>query len=385
MPVPAHFHARYSRRGAHLSLSDLQPRRALGAGRRRVPRRCFKPLDRERMAAAAQLLVGEHDFSAFRSVGVPGANRRSARLSRPYGRARWRVGHDRGHRQCLPASHGAQHRRAADRRGQGRHAARMGARGARKRATAPWVRRRRRRGPVPVAGGLPGRVRAAVEHGGDIAARSAIIPGLWIVGSSRCPGSRKSCLRGSRPSAARARFRKACGSSARPAMRCCIAPSSSAISTSARSAAITCASAARERLERFLDESTEQLEIGAQISPEDPLKFRDSKRYKDRLAQAQKATGETRCADRARGHAARPRPSSPARSSSSSSAARWARWWASASSAPWTTASSIASRWCAFRPAAARACRRRCSRCCRWRRPAPRWRGWRRRICRSSP
>ena len=34
------------------------------------------------------------------------------------------------------------------------------------------------------------------------------------------------------------------------------------------------------------------MEIGANITPEDPLKFRDSKRYKDRLAQAQKATGE---------------------------------------------------------------------------------------------
>jgi len=49
--------------------------------------------------------------------------------------------------------------------------------------------------------------------------------------------------------------------------------------------------AARERLERFLDpEAT--IEIGAQISPEDPLKFRDSKRYKDRLAQAQKTIEE---------------------------------------------------------------------------------------------
>jgi acetyl-CoA carboxylase carboxyl transferase subunit beta len=47
----------------------------------------------------------------------------------------------------------------------------------------------------------------------------------------------------------------------------------------------------RERLERFLDPDT-GVEIGADISPEDPLKFRDSKRYKDRLAQAQKATGE---------------------------------------------------------------------------------------------
>jgi acetyl-CoA carboxylase carboxyl transferase subunit beta len=48
---------------------------------------------------------------------------------------------------------------------------------------------------------------------------------------------------------------------------------------------------ARERLEAFLDPG-ELIEIGANISPEDPLKFRDSKRYKDRLVQAQKATGE---------------------------------------------------------------------------------------------
>ena len=47
----------------------------------------------------------------------------------------------------------------------------------------------------------------------------------------------------------------------------------------------------RGRLARFLDEG-EQLEIGADVSPEDPLKFRDSKRYRDRLAAAQKATGE---------------------------------------------------------------------------------------------
>jgi acetyl-CoA carboxylase carboxyl transferase subunit beta len=48
---------------------------------------------------------------------------------------------------------------------------------------------------------------------------------------------------------------------------------------------------ARERLESFLDPGT-TVEIGARISPEDPLKFRDSKRYKDRLIQAQKATAE---------------------------------------------------------------------------------------------
>jgi acetyl-CoA carboxylase carboxyl transferase subunit beta len=48
----------------------------------------------------------------------------------------------------------------------------------------------------------------------------------------------------------------------------------------------------RDRLERFLDPG-QTLEIGAEITPEDPLKFRDSKRYKDRLVQAQKATGES--------------------------------------------------------------------------------------------
>jgi acetyl-CoA carboxylase carboxyl transferase subunit beta len=49
--------------------------------------------------------------------------------------------------------------------------------------------------------------------------------------------------------------------------------------------------AARARLLALLDpESTE--EIGANIRPEDPLKFKDSKRYRDRLTQAHKSTGE---------------------------------------------------------------------------------------------
>ena len=49
---------------------------------------------------------------------------------------------------------------------------------------------------------------------------------------------------------------------------------------------------ARVRLQSFLDPEA-QLEIGALVRPEDPLKFKDSKRYKDRLMQAQRATGET--------------------------------------------------------------------------------------------
>ncbi|HEY5809125.1 MAG TPA: acetyl-CoA carboxylase, carboxyltransferase subunit beta [Povalibacter sp.] len=48
---------------------------------------------------------------------------------------------------------------------------------------------------------------------------------------------------------------------------------------------------ARERLEHFLDPDDTQ-ELGAGIEPEDPLKFRDSKKYRDRLLQAQKSTEE---------------------------------------------------------------------------------------------
>lgn len=48
---------------------------------------------------------------------------------------------------------------------------------------------------------------------------------------------------------------------------------------------------ARERLGRFLDQDS-GVEIGAGVQPEDPLRFKDSKRYKDRLAAAQKSTGE---------------------------------------------------------------------------------------------
>jgi acetyl-CoA carboxylase carboxyl transferase subunit beta len=48
---------------------------------------------------------------------------------------------------------------------------------------------------------------------------------------------------------------------------------------------------ARDRLQMFLDEDSGR-EIAAGLSPQDPLKFKDSKRYRDRVAQAQKTTGE---------------------------------------------------------------------------------------------
>jgi acetyl-CoA carboxylase carboxyl transferase subunit beta len=47
----------------------------------------------------------------------------------------------------------------------------------------------------------------------------------------------------------------------------------------------------RRRLEAFLDEEP-RMEIGAEIEPVDVLKFRDQKKYKDRLVQAQKDTEE---------------------------------------------------------------------------------------------
>lgn len=66
LPVPAHFHARYSAeaRTYRYLILNRAARSALGARRAAWIR---QPLDERRMAAAAALLVGEHDFSAFRS------------------------------------------------------------------------------------------------------------------------------------------------------------------------------------------------------------------------------------------------------------------------------------------------------------------------------
>ena len=47
----------------------------------------------------------------------------------------------------------------------------------------------------------------------------------------------------------------------------------------------------RKRLHIFLDPDNRQ-ELGEDLKPTDPLKFKDSKKYKDRLVQAQKQTGE---------------------------------------------------------------------------------------------
>jgi acetyl-CoA carboxylase carboxyl transferase subunit beta len=49
---------------------------------------------------------------------------------------------------------------------------------------------------------------------------------------------------------------------------------------------------ARRRLDLFLDAEPRE-ELGTEVQPADPLKFRDSKKYSERLKQAQKSTSET--------------------------------------------------------------------------------------------
>ncbi len=48
---------------------------------------------------------------------------------------------------------------------------------------------------------------------------------------------------------------------------------------------------ARQRLEGFLDKDGRE-ELAAELEPRDKLRFKDSKKYKDRIASAQRATGE---------------------------------------------------------------------------------------------
>ena len=73
--------------------------------------------------------------------------------------------------------------------------------------------------------------------------------------------------------------------------RSCIATNSSAICRCVPKCDNHMRIGARTRLDYFLDPESQQ-ELGAQLEPEDPLKFKDSKKYKDRISAAQKKTGE---------------------------------------------------------------------------------------------
>jgi len=57
----------------------------------------------------------------------------------------------------------------------------------------------------------------------------------------------------------------------------------------------------RKRLEYFLDEG-DRVELGTQHEPKDVLKFRDSKKYSDRITAAQKSSGEKDALVAMKGH-----------------------------------------------------------------------------------
>ena len=90
----------------------------------------------------------------------------------------------------------------------------------------------------------------------------------------------------------RRRCPKACGSSARAAKRCCTRPTWSKTRTSARAAATTTASARARGSNAFLD-AEGRYEIGQEVLPVDALKFKDSRKYPERLKEALENTGET--------------------------------------------------------------------------------------------
>ena len=85
------------------------------------------------------------------------------------------------------------------------------------------------------------------------------------------------------------------------------------------------------------------------LEPIDLLKFRDSKKYRDRLVRPQKATGEKDALIAMQRPAQRRSRWSRRHSSSRSWADRWARSSAKISRAPPNAASSSACRWCASR------------------------------------
>src|SRR5438132_10089876 len=214
----------------------------------------------------------------------------------PDRRAPRRLDPHRGDRERVPPPHDAQHRGTSHRHRQGRGAPFLCGRGAGR--ARPHAERRHGacRGPLSHVGALRGSVRAA----GGARARGARGP----IGYDRRirPRARVGALRMSW-------FDKIMPSRIKTERRSRSVPEGLWVKCPACDAVLDRAElernlyvcpkcshhmriGARERLERFLDPGMTS-EIGATISPEDPLKFRDSKRYRDRLAQAQKATGES--------------------------------------------------------------------------------------------
>jgi len=94
-PVAGDFHARYSARGRRYVylLLESPVRPALESG---LVGWVFRPLDGQAMRAAAALLVGEHDFTSFRSADCQAASpvRRINRIAITRHGAYWRLDFD---------------------------------------------------------------------------------------------------------------------------------------------------------------------------------------------------------------------------------------------------------------------------------------------------
>ena len=170
-PVPDHFHARYSALARSYRYLILNRTAALGAGAGRALL-VHQRLDLgSRCRRRPQSLLGEHDFSAFRSSECQAHSpvRRTASAVDRAATGDW-VTIER-HRQRLPASHGAQHRRAAAGDRSAARAGRASARSSSSRArAAPGNGHRAGLRTVPLAGRLPAAVRAAGRFGYDRAA-----------------------------------------------------------------------------------------------------------------------------------------------------------------------------------------------------------------------
>ena len=110
---------------------------------------------------------------------------------------------------------------------------------------------------------------------------------------------------------------------------------------------------ARARLHTLLDEGSE-VELGSDLEPKDVLKFKDSKRYKDRLVAARKRPAK-RCAGGDEGARCTACRSSRRPLNSPSSAVRCLPWLARVSCVRLSRRWRTTVRWCASPPAAARA------------------------------
>ncbi len=132
---------------------------------------------------------------------------------------------------------------------------------------------------------------------------------------------------------------KACGSSAPAAKPCCTRPIWKPTRTCAPRAATTTALARAPVWTPFLD-AEGRYEIGQEVLPVDPLKFKDSRKYPERLKEALENTGETDALIVMGGTVKGIDDGRSPALNSTSWAAPWAPWWASALCAAWKPPSS---------------------------------------------